>query len=466
MAGHPRPSFPRLAGRLYFFPALLSLAEVAPWLLGLLGAVTGAAGCAAVLQKHKNLIRVASLLLILLGGLCWYVEQPDKAVREEGTQLIARAAWPVAKKAGAVPAGPLPAAQKFSELWVTSVPLQILATPVITGDEIIYGSYSGSVEALARKDGTPLWSLPQSAYVFAVGLGSDGKVYAGTGLHQTQSATMTAIEPEDGRVIWAREFLGHIENAPLMDAGAGRLWLGAGPGGLWAVDARNGDVLWHGAIGHMDSTPLLAGDILYAPAQPANGASALYALDAESGRKIWQAPLQGQPWGTPALNKAGDTILITSGIGQIGVVKPTDKGWAQAVRVSDGALLWQKELPNMAIQPDVYLADDDVIIYALKNGELLALRGATGDEVWRVKAGNEFQSGATRLAGAGAALIAATTYDGVFTIRRARDGVEVARRKVGGYASSSPVSEGDTVYVTTAWSVTAFGGVSSLRGAP
>lgn len=458
-------SFPRLSGRLYFFPALLPLAELAPWLIAVLGAVTGAAGLTAAAQRHRRKIQVTMLLCFATALGAYLYARPDKIVRDTGTQLTPQTHLPSpTPAAGNAPKAPATQTEKFIQLWTRQTQKQILSTPVVANDKLIFGSYEGSVEALARKDGEALWSLPQSAYVFS--LAFDGRVlYAGTGLHDNQSSTLTAIDPASGKALWQREFLGHLENPAAIDAAHNRLWQGAGPGGLWALNMKDGEVLWHADIGHIDSTPLLVGDTLYAPAEP-KAQGYLYALKADSGSELWKSKIPGQPWGSPLLDKNGETIFISSSIGQIGVAKETDRGWTQALSRATGKILWQKQLPDMTIQPDIYLPEHNIIVYTLKNGGLIALNAATGAEVWHAPVGGEFQAAAALLPGAGIPLIAATTFDGVFTIRNAVTGEEVARRKIGFSASSSPVAVEDVVYVTAAHEVDAFTGISALRGAP
>jgi outer membrane protein assembly factor BamB len=459
------PPFPRLSGRLFFFPALLPLAELAPWLLSVIGAVVGIAGLSPVTlwRRHRRKILVGASICFAAAGLIVLHAMPAKTVREEGTQLLPQQGLPVPKIISSVkPAAP-GALQNFDLLWSKRTEKQILSTPVISGNMLFFGSYQGSVEAISAKNGAPLWSLPLPAPVFSLAPVENGILYAGTGLHQNQSALMLAIDAASGKALWEREFLGHIENPPAV--GDGHLWLGAGPGGIWAVDTRDGAILWHGALGHIDSIPLYFNDSIYVPAQPdgAKQQSLLFALDAANGKIHWQAGLPGMPWGSPLIDKTGEMILTTSGIGQIGINKETDRGWAQAFDAANGKMLWQKQLPGMPIQPDVYLPARDLIIYTVKTGELIALDTRSGNIVWQAKVGTEFQSGAILLQGKGEALIAATTFDGIFTIRRAVTGEEVARRIVEKSATASPLSDGDIVYVSTAYAVSAFGGVSSLR---
>ncbi|MFH1158089.1 MAG: PQQ-binding-like beta-propeller repeat protein [Pseudomonadota bacterium] len=462
------PEFPRLSGRAYFFPAVLPLAAIMPWMLTAIGAVAGVAGFSggAFWRKHRLRILIVAAACFVGAAAVVIVKMPDKAVRDRGTQATLTDKLPVAQivRTSTLPEPP-PERTQFGEIWSQRINKQVLSTPVIAGDLLIFGSYKGSVEALSLQNGSEVWSLPQKEPVFALGLETDGILYAGEGLHDTTSARLTAINPANGKPLWQREFLGHIESPPALDGKNNLLWIGTGSGGLWTLDARDGRVLWRKAIGHMDSTAAVSGDTVYALAQPDEkiGKSVLYALDAGKGDILWEKELPGMPWGNPFFDKSGKTIFTTTGSGQIGVVKPTDRGWAHALSASDGKILWQKELPGMPIQPDIYLPDLRIVIYSLKTGELAALDVKDGATVWRAGVGDEIQAAASLLEGEGEKLIAVTTYDGTFSIRRAATGAEVARRIVRKNSTSSPVSRNDAVYVMTAYSVTAYGGVHALR---
>lgn len=450
---------------LYFFPALLPLADLVPWVLTLIGAVTGVAGLSIPLlwQKFRYPIMGLAALCLLGGGGAYIYYLPPKDVRMDGTRLVNAADFYIPKALGQAVAYDPPARAQFGELWSKPVSKQILATPIISGKFLVYGSYEGTVEGLSLQNGGPVWSLAQAAPVFAMGVGLDGTVFACEGLHETASAALTAISPESGHIIWRREFLGHLEEPPAIDERRYHLWQAAGPGGLWSVDIRNGSLLWHQAVGHMDAVPLMMNGIVYGPAQPdeKKHETMFYAVDGSSGKILWRLPMPGMPWGGPVADKTRKVILTTTGEGQIGVNKATDRGWAQGVS-PEGKLLWQAELSGMPLQPGVYVPEKDIVIYTIKTGDMVALHVKDGSVAWKVSAGKEFQAPPTLITAGGKPMVAATSYDGTFTIRDAGTGEELVRRLAGKSSTSSPVVQGDIVYVTGAHEIVAFGGLHAL----
>ncbi|MCB1539188.1 MAG: PQQ-binding-like beta-propeller repeat protein [Rhodospirillales bacterium] len=451
--------------RLYFFPAFLPLAELVPWLLALLGAVAGLAGFTAFMRRHRRIVAAFAAILMLAGMGAWWVRGPSLAIRLHGSQAVAELPVP---RAFDLPPRPAPLPEKspgLTLLWNRRADRQILSTPVLAHGLLLYGQYDGGVMALRAADGAPAWFLPTSEPVFALTPAPGGRVYASEGLHYTVAAALIAIDAATGAPAWARRFGGHIEETATLDPLRNRLYTGTGPEGLWALDANDGAPLWHAAIGHLDATPLLLGDTLYVPAQPKEGSdhSVFYALDAANGTTRWSISLPGQPWGSPVADRTGRLILTSTGRGQIGVPRKDDAGWAQAI-TPNGTIVWQRPLASMPLQPGLYAPEADLIIHALKNGDLVALAAKDGAIVWQASAGGELQAPA--VFAAHGRLVAAVTYDGVFTLRDTATGIERARWNVGKYTTAAPVDADDILYVPGAWSLAAFGGLDALADKP
>jgi len=458
----------RYRHRLHFFPMLLPLVEIVPLLLAGVGALATAAG---TLWHRRRAVMVAGFVIGVIGfsgaGAAIYLRTPDKIVRHDGTKEIApefyARAIHYAARTSPLAAAPM---EIFDEIFTVQVKNPLLSTPVISNGVLVVGTYKNTAEGFDAATGEWLWTLPQAEPVFTVGKGAENIVYVGEGLHHTRAAMLSALEMPAAKVLWQRQFLGHIESPPAVSPDAARLFLPTGGGGLWSLRANDGGVIWHAPVGHTDATPLLAGKTLYAAAQPDDDVpqSVFYALDAETGAVKWQVPLQGQPWGAPVLSADGTRIITTTGRGQIGVKRDTDRGWAMALSPADGKILWQVDLPHMAIDPGNYLPAHDLALFTLKNGEIVALEGKTGAQRWQAKVGSEFMAAAIFIdRGADKPpLVAATSADGVFTLRDALSGKELRRRAVLTGTSGAPVAEGDRIYVTVPYRIYAFGGIGGL----
>lgn len=455
------PPFPRLSGRLYIFPALIPMVEILPWLLTAVGAVAGASQ-AAFWSRHRRKILGFAAVCFLAAGATVVWSHTQKPTEAEGSRLLAAADMSKLEKLADVSVPADKSYEEFAQLWSVKTKNETLASPVIAGDLILLGTFEATMDAHARADGKLAWSLKKKEPIFTNAAVLKDMAFVGEGLHTAPAAALTAFSLPDGNPVWERQFRSHVESQTTLDADHRRLFTCAGEEGIWALDMKDGAVLWRNKIGHTDATPLLHDDHLYISAQPDEkkvGAE-LSSLDPDDGDVEWKTALPGNTMGSPQMGGKG-IILLTTAVGQVGPQKADDKGWSHAVG-RDGKILWSVDLPGMPLPEAAVLADKGIVIHTLKNGDLIALNIKDGSKVWYVKQGKEFLAPAGFRANSNPPLLAGMTSDGVVSIRNAEDGTEIRRIKKsqGGYAA--PVFDRDVLYVTTPHDMTAYGGVHLL----
>ena len=455
------PPFPRLDGRLYIFPALIPMVEILPWLLTAVGAVAGASQAAFWSRHRRKILGFAAVCFVAAGAtVVWsHTQKPTEA---EGSRLLAGADMSTLEKlADAAPVMDK-SYEEFAPLWTVKTKNETLASPVIAGDLLLLGTFEATLDAHARADGKLVWSLQKKEPIFTNTAVLKDMAFVGEGLHTAPAASLTAFSLPDGKPVWERQFRSHVESETALDGANNRLFTCAGEEGIWALDMKDGAVLWRSKIGHTDATPLLHDDHLYVSAQPDDkkvGAE-LSSLDPDDGDIEWKTALPGNTMGSPQMG-GSDRILLTTAVGQVGPQKADDKGWSHAIG-TNGKVIWSVELPGMPLPEAAVLVEKGIVIHTLKNGDLIALNIKDGSKAWYVKQSKEFLAPAGFRADTTPPLLAAMTSDGVISIRNAEDGTEIRRIKKpqGGYAA--PVFERDVLYVTTPHDITAYGGVHLL----
>lgn len=345
---------------------------------------------------------------------------------------------------------------RFQMLWKQTTQKQILASPVLVGNALIYGTYDGTLQAVSAKDGAKIWAIQLPDAIFSVTADAKGHVYASTGLHDSKTATLLAVEGVTGKTLWRQTFNGHMEAPPRIDEASGRLWISAGPGGLWALNTRDGATLWHKELGHIDAVPLLHAGVIYVPAQKSETVmeTTFFALNADTGDVVWQLNQPGQPWAAPILHKSGKMVLTSTGIGQIGLHRDTDKGWAHAVSL-DGKPVWQTALPNTNMNPDIYIPESDLVIYATKKGTLIALNAADGTAKWQTRLSAGVSAPAQLVKHFKETTVALTADDGVFYLVDAENGAILFSYASGEKARTTPFVHNGVIYITTNYSIIA-----------
>lgn len=178
-------------------------------------------------------------------------------------------------------------------------PWTVTASPAASSDGTVYfasnpiGSGPGSDGALfaVHADGTALWNFS----------------FPGDGVGGGRSGSAAVISP-DGSTVYIS-----------ADAGEGS------GGSLYALNARDGSLLWEapGSFSGLSSSPVLAGDVLYAGGGIAN---TLFAINATTGTQVWNLSTVA-PYG----------IYVDIGIGGDGTLYLTNAGSLVAISDAGGA---------------------------------------------------------------------------------------------------------------------------------
>jgi len=192
----------------------------------------------------------------------------------------------------------------------------VLATITLNDTEVpiaVGSGKTGTVMAVSRNSGAMLWKTDvgkhQNDLMQELPPGTT-EVYPGT-----LGGVLTPLAFSDGRI-----FATYIDApAYLSPNGAGERPVERTParGGVCAIDARNGDILWDNAIPAMMLTgATVANDLVFA----SGGEGVLRAFNVETGEEAWNTEL---PAGINApLGIAGDTIVLAAASGIS--IAPTD----------------------------------------------------------------------------------------------------------------------------------------------
>lgn len=354
----------------------------------------------------------------------------------------------VPARTGCVDGVPGPSKPKI--LWVMKSSEQFVAGVVAAGERLYLpalGAFnSGSFHAVdmapaseKRKvwsKSAPVLTLPTVCAPAVAG----GKVVFGDGMHQTDGAALLCLRASDGRTLWRLFVPGelvHMEGSPTI--AGGRVYLGAGSGGVLAVDlervmldgkettladaAALADGRWKELLAkyeeekkkdpdfaippgeaslprpepkswwqqgkgawHVDGPTLVVeGRVLAGSAYldvEKKGERALYCMDAADGKVLWKAPLRYNPWSGATV--AGGRVFVSgSSIRYEPAHAAGAKGEVTALKLSDGSVEWRLDL-DAGVLGSVAAAGD-LAIFTDTQGRVQALDGKTGEPRWTWK---------------------------------------------------------------------------------
>ena len=267
-------------------------------------------------------------------------------------------------------------------LWQFHQTTVDIVTIVVSGSMVVADTAAGgnhsTVIALSSAGGHLLWQRTVASY-FPVLLGiSNGIVYtrqqAGVG-NPGAPSTFSALDPTTGQSLWQLTISGTDGVAGGLPVESnGILYLETGNGGLYALQAASGAVLWHIAgsfspgpsVSPIYLEPILANGLIYA-----GGSEGITAYRPSDGSVVWhyQNPIRG-----PIIGPFLPQPVLVSGVLYVGIASDVI-----ALRAVDGTLLWQVRAAGASEGP--MLVGNGVLIS--NDQAVYALRMSDGSQVWQ-----------------------------------------------------------------------------------
>lgn len=213
-------------------------------------------------------------------------------------------------------------------------PAQFHGEPLLLGDHLIVPTDTepqGHVYAFDVASGDLLWKIAFDQGVAATPLFIDGRIVA-----VSMQGEVAAIDPKDGKVVWRVLPAGTLKPLPYVSSPAfsgNRIFVADNTRKLFALDAATGATQWQKTIAERASTALvIVGNALVF------GTADGYMnwLDTESGEVKKRVLLtDGRPYGTPIL---ASPLLFVLAAGE--------KGRLLALDAKTGAVRWKQETPK------------------------------------------------------------------------------------------------------------------------
>ena len=247
---------------------------------------------------------------------------------------------------------------------LADLPAYIESAPAVVNGRIYIGlcceSYSNSsLIALDARTGAVLWSAVQGGAMFpSYPTVANGTVYLGT----LYAHKLYAYDAFTGSQRWVFQASGAVGNSVVMGK---RLYVSSNSGAVYALDARNGAVLWQASL-HNFSSPFsvaVAHGMVFIGSDDTN----LYAFDARTGAEVWHAP-------------TGDQVFSSATVGGGLVYVGAHSGAVDTFDARTGALVWSTPV-GFGVDMTPVLANG--LVYATDSANMLyALDAATGALRW------------------------------------------------------------------------------------
>lgn len=315
----------------------------------------------------------------------------------------------------------------------------------------------------SEEDLTPMAPLPQVTSSFMADTVWSSTVGDGIGNFYSQlkpvveedriyaaarDGDVTAFDRTSGKELWSVDLADLPINADKRSARLsgglvaryGKLFLGSENGVVYALNEENGEVLWQTSV---------PGEVVASPAVEdgrvvvLTTSGRLVALDTDEGKLQWslseeQPPLTLRSTGAPIITNGA--VIYGRADGKVGIALLSNGQPVRQSKVADprGAT----ELDRMVdVDASPLIAGDELYAIAY-NGQLMARKLMSGDEVWKRK-----YSGYRDLALTGNAIVLTDSRSHLFAIDR-RNGLELwSNTQLENRTVTAPVILGDYVVV-------------------
>jgi len=287
--------------------------------------------------------------------------------------------------------------QKLKLAWEYDFHSQVVASPVVVGDQLLIAAENGNLYSLDMKSRQPQWLFHAQGAISSTPAVANGVVY-----FLSRDGHFYAVNLADGNLLWRFATLGEhyfsthgmygspLNSTPVIDpwdfylsspvVANGKVYFGSSDEHVYALDAKTGALQWQfktGGVVH--SSPAFADNKIIIGSWD----SAIYALDANTGKEIWRYQGEGEQQysillgvqASPSVDK--DCVYIGSRDGHF-----------YALNLADGKLRWSYAAENSWIIATAAFDDKNIYVGTSDTGLFLALDKTTGKEQFRFPSRN------------------------------------------------------------------------------
>lgn len=246
---------------------------------------------------------------------------------------------------------------QVSKVWDYHSSANVISTPAVVNNKIIFGNSTGTVEALALKTGEKEWEFRTDGGIF-----SSPAIYKTTVILGSGDGTIYALDSQNGSLKWKTKTGASVLGSPLIKNGI--VYIGGSDDHFRALDTKNGKELWSydGLQGPVVSQPLFYKNKVIFGAWDKN----LYALNAKDGNLAWKWT-NGKA--TRMFSPAMVIPVATDGV--VYIVAP-DR-YMTAINAETGKTLWRTD--RASVRESLGISENKKLLYAkTMNDTLVAFK--------------------------------------------------------------------------------------------
>jgi outer membrane protein assembly factor BamB len=234
---------------------------------------------------------------------------------------------------------------------------EIISSPAIANNMIIFGDNIGNVYSYSIDDKKEKWNIELSDEIY-IAQDHNENIYL------TSGNNCYAVRLKDQKILWQFNSSGMITSAPVLKDG--KIFFGSWDNYVYALNAKNGALIWKYETGWgIDTSPVISKGLVYIGCNDNN----LYALNQKNGTFEWMFSCKAGIHSSPFVY--GDFLFFGSDDGRLYAVNKTngDGEWffAANLTIDDNLLnyITTPILSNPVVYNGTAFIGANGIIYAL-----------------------------------------------------------------------------------------------------
>ncbi|MEA3296308.1 MAG: PQQ-binding-like beta-propeller repeat protein, partial [candidate division Zixibacteria bacterium] len=308
-------------------------------------------------MKYSKLVIVCAMVVLTAGGGC------SRKYRLTAERMAQQSAYPFhrggLKARGAVPGGQFNG--RLNILWENKINDKLAGPLTLHHGTLVYSGVKDRIRFYNKLNGSYLGrrrvkGSAQTGVVF-----KDSLAFYCTSPNRNR---LVCVDMLRRKSIWTYPVKDAVGGSIIVD---NRLIVGSSEGVLTALDVQNGELLWSvETAGRFAAAPAYDAGRIFQPGDD----GVLYAIAVDNGNEIYRVELEGPLLGTAAVS---DLVLAADMSGYVYGIDP-----------DSGHIIWQTRLEN-----DIWSApavSDSHLIIGTSGGGVVALEVATGNVLWRFNA--------------------------------------------------------------------------------
>lgn len=237
--------------------------------------------------------------------------------------------------------------QKYQQVkakWTYQSAANVISTPVVLGDEVIFGNQNGLIESLDKKTGKRKWTFQTAGPIFSSPSFSSNKIVLGSADRNIYCINSS------GKLQWKYPTNASVLGSPLIENNV--VYIGGSDHSFRAIDLQTGKLRWHfdSLQGPVVSKPVINSNTIIFGAWDKN----LYALNKNDGNFLWK-------WNN------GSSIINYSPAACIPVIKDAvvyvaaPDRYLSAIDIENGKTLWRTN--QATVRESIGISEDGKLIY-------------------------------------------------------------------------------------------------------